>query len=131
MDKKLSNKIYYKKNREKILIKCKEYYHKTKEKFREIKNKRSKQYAITLRLDVMNHYGNKCKCCGESHIDFLSIDHINNDGYKNRNKQGTGVKFYRWIIKNNYPNDLQILCYNCNQAKQYVGICPHTKEYGK
>ena len=33
---------------------------------------------------------------------------------------------YKWI-KENVPRDLQILCHNCNAAKQIYGICPHSR----
>ena len=56
------------------------------------------------------------------------IDHINNDGNKQRkNGKYTGgtANFYYWIKTNNYPTDLQVLCYNCNMAKAIYKICPH------
>lgn len=81
---------------------------------------------------VFQHYGNKCNCpgCGETNAIFLSIDHINNDGnqYRKRLKNRGGTSQYSWIIKNNFPSDLQILCFNCNHGK-YIngGVCPHTE----
>ena len=82
---------------------------------------------------IFNHYGS-CRCCGENNIYFLTIDHINNDGaehsrkiYPLNNKRVSGIAFYRWIIRNNFPDNLQSLCWNCNAGKQYsgLGICPH------
>lgn len=74
---------------------------------------------------VFDHYGNICKCCGLNDIRFLTVDHINNDGggkYRDSN-------FYSWIIKNNFPDNLQLLCWNCNCAKsKNNGICPHKME---
>lgn len=68
--------------------------------------KRSRDKA---REDVLNHYGNKCNCCGESQPEFLAIDHINNDGCEHRRKHYKSM--YIWVRKNNYPSDLQILCH--------------------
>lgn len=56
---------------------------------------------------TFNHYGNKCKCCGETNHIFLSIDHINNDGADYRKEifssskrgQTSGTAFYKWIEK--------------------------------
>jgi len=78
------------------------------------------------RIDVLMHYGGKCVCCGESEMPFLTIDHIHNDGKKDRDEVFSGY-WWRWIIKNNYPAHLQVLCWNCNMAKQHYGggICPH------
>lgn len=77
---------------------------------------------------VFERYGNKCSClgCPETNTRFLTIDHINNDGRKHRNM---GKEFYKWIIKNNYPDDLQLLCWNCNSGRaQNNGICPHVEQ---
>jgi len=82
-----------------------------------------------LRKQVLLHYGNKCSCCGETEPYFLAIDHINNDGAKRRI---FGNKFYTWIVKNNYPQDLQLLCHNCNYGKyRNGGICPHETAFRK
>lgn len=79
-----------------------------------------------LVIDIFSHYGNKCQCCGETEPLFLTVDHINNDGAEARKTQGQSYQFYRWIRKNEYPKDLQLLCRNCNWGKYANdGICPH------
>lgn len=88
---------------------------------------RQTHYASLKRV-VFGHYGVSCKCCGETNQKFLSIDHINNDGAKQRKTFGlcSGVQFYCWIVKQGFPNDLQVLCMNCNCGKRYNGgVCPH------
>jgi hypothetical protein len=80
--------------------------------------------TIEKRKRVFNHYGNKCACCGESNILFLSIDHINGGGTKHRQEIGR-TPIYRWLIKNNFPEGYQTLCMNCNCAKAWWGKCPH------
>lgn len=83
---------------------------------------------------IYSAYGDKCNCCGETNKLFLTIDHVNNDGYKNRpyNKnKGRATNLYSGhyyikIIKANFPKDLQLLCWNCNCGKaRNGGICPH------
>jgi hypothetical protein len=93
-----------------------------------------KERRLKIRKEVMNHYGNKCNCCGEDTLEFLAIDHINGKGNEHRRKispkNQTNVSstvMYRWLIKNNYPDGFQILCHNCNVAKHHHGICPHKK----
>lgn len=87
--------------------------------------------ALRLRYTSMifNHYGNKCNCCGENNIMFLTVDHINNDGYKEKRSSGsryTGRNLYKKIIDSGFPNTYQILCMNCNFGKhRNHGICPH------
>lgn len=89
-------------------------------------NLKKKQRNSEIKKQVIDYYGGKCKCCNENNIGFLTIDHINNDGGKHREMIGNGTAFYYWIIKNNYPKDLQILCFNCNCGRNVNGgICPH------
>lgn len=83
------------------------------------------------RLRVLSHYSGgvpHCECCGEKEIQFLTLDHKNNDGALYRNSKGkriSGTEMYRWAVKNNYPDTFQVLCYNCNCSKGFYGICPH------
>ena len=102
----------------------------------DIKNKEHRQnykkyYYNTEKLFkplVINHYGGKCSCCGVSLLSFLTIDHINNNGniFRKEHNLPGGVRFYKWIVKNNYPNDLQVLCWSCNSSKAMnKGICAH------
>jgi hypothetical protein len=72
---------------------------------------------------------NACSCCGEKHLDFLTIDHTNHDGKAHRKKVGVGG-LYTWLIKNNFPTNLnlRVLCMNCNFATRYGVRCPHETE---
>lgn len=91
-------------------------------------NRRGRQKRQLLKLRVIQHYGGACACCGESHIDFLTMDHINNNGKAHRRSfggQNDGV--YRDLVKR-WPDDMQVLCYNCNSAKEYFGMCPHERQ---
>lgn len=79
---------------------------------------------------VYEKYGDKCVCCGETEVMFLTVDHVNSDGHIERKKglYTNGSQFYRWIIQQNFPKDYQILCYNCNLGRaRNHGICPHQK----
>jgi len=85
-----------------------------------------------LKQETMNAYGGHCACCGESILEFLSLDHINNDGAMQRRqhtgKSGGGLSFYKLLKRNGFPQgQLQVLCHNCNCAKGYYGYCPHEK----
>jgi len=82
---------------------------------------------------IYRAYGDKCACCGEENTLFLTLDHINNDGNEIRPRNAKGNYsgdfsgyYYKRIIKANFPNDLQLLCWNCNCGKaRNKGICPH------
>ena len=76
---------------------------------------------------MIEAYGGMCACCGETEPKFLSIDHINNDGYERRkNGEQCGAALYRWLRDQGWPkDDYQLLCMNCNFAKGHFGTCPH------
>lgn len=79
--------------------------------------------------DMLDAYGHECACCGESEIGFLSLDHIDTNGAKERRDSGRkgGYVFYAWLRLNGWPDGYQVLCYNCNCARYYLGECPHVK----
>lgn len=90
---------------------------------------RCREWGINLKYEVLAHYSGeqpKCIKCGFSDIRALCIDHIYNDGAKERKEikphnkhRGIGSKtFYSWIRKNNFPPRYQVLCANCNAIKQ-------------
>lgn len=123
--KKLAKK-YYRKGRIKIIEKQKERYQKKHSEIRE-----QQRVAIRAkRLKVLDYYSQgklECACCGESEFKFLSIDHIDNNGYQHR-KQLDGKNLYGWLIKNDYPSGFQVLCMNCNWGKAMNdNVCPHKK----
>lgn len=123
------NKQHYLSNKDKVLEQTKEYRLKNKDKIKQYRlNNRDKikQYKLKLKIQVFTHYGLKCSCCGESGLEFLNIDHINNDGAQHRKEIGSGKHIYLWLIKNNFPSGFQTLCFNCNIGKYHNnGICPH------
>ena len=81
-----------------------------------------------LRLDALAAYGSVCACCGETTEQFLGIDHINGGGNAHRKENGLlGNNLNRWLKKNDYPPEFQVLCHNCNLAKGFYGKCPHAQ----
>jgi hypothetical protein len=89
---------------------------------------RDDRYAALLHYS----YGDiKCACCGERTIEFLALDHVNNDGAAHRRSLGAGVywgsHFFAWLRKTGYTyTALAVMCHNCNQARSWYGRCPHT-----
>lgn len=88
-----------------------------------------REYKMRCRKTVFDHYGRKCNCCGEINEKFLTIDHVNNDGNLDKTPSGkkiTGSDLCLKIIRENFPDTYQILCYNCNCGKRVNnGSCPH------
>jgi len=117
------DKRYYRVKSENIRKKSREYYWKNRDSILKKGKERSRQ----VKLKVINHYGGKCECCGEDVVEFLTIDHIHNNGNEHRKAlKGKGIKVYEDIIKNNYPeNEFRVLCFNCNITRGFYGYCPH------
>ena len=110
--------------RARILVNCKRWNTANLEK----KRARSRRNHKELRLAVFEAYGGaKCVCCGETTYEFLSIDHINDDGATERRNgyAAGGASFYRRLQRDGFPPGYQVLCHNCNQAKGFYGVCPH------
>lgn len=82
-----------------------------------------------LRLRALSAYGNSCSCCGETTIEFLSIDHVDPKTKAHRGESGS--KLYQKLSNLRYPEGFQCLCHNCNLAKGFYGECPHEKERRK
>jgi len=93
---------------------------------REEANFRSRNQRKKERKFLIDHYGGKCACCGESRIEFLAIDHIDGGGTEHRERVGKGWKFYQWLRREGYPKGFRVLCHNCNLAIGFYGYCPHT-----
>lgn len=119
------NNAYYIKNYEKLKLYRKEYFTKNRER----SLRQSKEHYQKTKSIVYDKYGNICVCCGESNLFFLNIDHVNDDGYKEKYKGGarfSGTSFHIKIIRENFPPKYQLLCANCNQGKKLNGgVCPH------
>lgn len=77
-----------------------------------------------VKEELITGYGGRCSCCHESRFEFLTLDHVNNDGKAERSLRGRQI--YQRLIRENFPDGYQILCYNCNCAKGIYGICPHS-----
>lgn len=90
---------------------------------------RNKRYALNRKIAVLTHYGNgelKCVCCGETILEFLTLDHINGGGGKQRRElRKAGQQFYAWLRANKYPEGFRTLCLNCNFAIGHFKECPH------
>lgn len=88
---------------------------------KEIVREQQRVYDHNNKLKIIEAYGSKCACCGETQCEFLIIS-----PKEKAAKQASGGKLYRWLIKNGYPKDnYQLLCYNCGGAKDFLGYCPH------
>jgi hypothetical protein len=97
----------------------------------------TRRRALRIKLRVFSHYSEtkipRCACCGESSIQFLQLDHIDENGADERKQfkhkgSASGWQFYLYLEQQGFPPGYQVLCANCNFAKAYwPGGCPHKK----
>ena len=127
--------LYRSSHKEQTNAYSREYYSNHKKEC----NSKTTESRTKIKRQVLTFYGNdKCACvkCGFGDIRALSIDHINGNGAKQRKQEsglrGGGIRFYTWLIKNNYPIGYQTLCMNCQFIKRQTNnehngkVCPTT-----
>ena len=92
----------------------------------ELKKVSERRSRLSIRQRVLAHYSPTsspcCACCGTT--EKLSIDHINGDGAEHRRELNTsGIRIYRWLIRENFPLGYQVLCMSCNASKSSGPSC--------
>ena len=111
---------FRKSHRLEIRADAKRYYYENRERILD----QNRAYAHNRKKEVLTYYGNgklACVHCGFSDVRALSVDHINGGGVKHRrelSKGKTGINFYRWLKRHNYPEEYQTLCMNCQWIKR-------------
>lgn len=94
----------------------KEYRVKSIEKIR----KNNDKYNHSLRKQVIDCFGGKCKKCGFGDKRALQIDHINGGGYQEI-KNLSAKQRYKLVLESvsRKENKYQLLCANCNWIKRF------------
>lgn len=93
------------------------------EQWAEIRRLKARKRHAANRLAALAHYGGACACCGETFEGFLVIDHIDGNGNEHRKAMGARTGVFLWLKRNGYPPGFQVLCANCNMAKERPGGC--------
>lgn len=125
------HKKYYHDNIEKLRAYHREWTAKNCDRLRAKQNAKWRKECATLKAAIVGAYGGCCACCGEKNSGFLTIDHINNDGYLDRPASGNsrgGHKLWRRLRREGFPKEnFRLLCWNCNSGRAYTKdkICPH------
>lgn len=119
---------YYAKNKEELNKGRRDRARIAYEKNPKVFIERSQKYRDELKYQTLSHYSKTkepgCGMCGFKDIRALCLDHINNDGNKDRlkimgkNYAGSGSRFYVKLRKLGYPKGYQTLCSNCNLIKE-------------
>lgn len=104
------------------------------DKKRYYKNKVSRLDAVRKRNQIAKDEiyrrlgGYVCACCGETEKLFLTIEHKNGGGRKERTYYG-GSRFLPALLARKNLDGYEILCMNCNRGKYLNGgFCPHKRE---
>jgi hypothetical protein len=95
-----------------------EYYLKRNVQYNKDNAEKNSKKRFADRMYVLLHYSLEsypiCLKCGEKEIGFLEIDHIK--GVIEDDGRG-GHALVKYIIDNNFPENYQVLCTNCNWLK--------------
>jgi hypothetical protein len=106
----------------------------SRDKWREANKEKSNlckaRCRIKRRLEMIKAYGGKCACCSEDTPQFLTLDHKNGGGNKDRNGRKSNHYIITRLRKEGWPGgNHQLLCWNCNSGRAINGgICPHREE---
>ena len=75
----------------------------------------NRQYHLRIKQAAMEAYGGvACSCCDESHLEHLTLDHIDGRGADHRREDPSAINLSLWVRKHNYPTGFRVLCSNCN-----------------
>lgn len=114
---------YYQENKERLNI----YNNNWRKTHPTLSSENRKRYRDKIRLIVLTHYsGNPPKCADpywqhkEPYTDIraLTIDHVRGGGKTHLRNIGGSSYLYRWLIKNKFPEEYQVLCMNCQFIKR-------------
>jgi hypothetical protein len=86
-------------------------------------------HRLVLKVEVLSHYGKggHLRCCwvgcNITDVDMLTIDHVDNDGNKNKCPGGLrrgGNGLHRYLKSNDFPPGHQTLCANHQLKKELL-----------
>lgn len=85
--------------------------------------------ARPYRWLIIQTLGAWCVCCGENIVHALTIDHVRNDGARERREFPDLRELYKFILAEGCPPDrYRVLCKNCHESKNERGECAHVAE---
>jgi hypothetical protein len=87
-------------------------------------------YYAQIRARILAHYGETCAYDNADCSGGLEIDHMNGGGNEHRKEVGRGTGFYRWLVKNSFPEGLQTLCRYHNHAKSNTPDAEYRRALG-
>jgi hypothetical protein len=109
---------------------CRDWYRKNRKLLQTakdlVKHPQLNPYYRARHDAFLAYGGYRCACCKEDEPIFLTLDHMNNDGNKDRKRIGNGIRLFTLLRRQGYPPGFQVLCFNCNCGRhRNGGVCPH------
>lgn len=110
----LCNSCNYEAHKPSCIKRAKRWREENRSRF----NESARARYLNRKLESIAAYGGSCPC-GVSQVDFLTIDHVANDGAEDRRGwRGKSSDIHAWLKKRGYPPGYQVLCGNCNLKKE-------------
>ena len=122
------NHEWYIKNADQMRKRASEYRKTNREQVNKTNATWQRNIRKKYRHIVVQGYGGGCVCCGEKEELYIEIHHPNGHGKADvEAKGGDTMRFYKWLIDNNFPKEYWMLCANCHTGihRSEDGICPH------
>jgi len=110
---------WYERNKERLRADARRrsVVYRSRPGYRTEDNLRHIEYVKRLRMKVFTLLGNQCRICSIDDIRVLQLDHINNDGCKERKQLKLRAhQLYNKVLNNS--SGYQVLCANCNWRKR-------------
>jgi hypothetical protein len=110
------NKAYRDRNKDSLNAQSRDY----REKNLETQRRRVRKSLQNIREKIVELLGSKCAVCGFNDPRALEIDHVNDNGNKERKIYST-YAYYKHILEEilSGSKDYQLLCANHNAIKRY------------
>ena len=109
---------HYLRHKEYVKEYMRNYRKANPDKMKTIQAKSNAKWLQISRQDVIDLLGCKCAICGyDEDYRAFQIDHVNDNGHKDRQNFNSTIAYYRYIISVS-GEGYQLLCANCNQIKE-------------
>lgn len=116
-----ASRSWHYENRDKSKVIHERWCRNNPNKLRSIVRKSFHKYRDSMREEILQMLGSKCKNCGNSNIIVLQIDHVNGGGSKERKRLSNGTNYYKHVLEElkSGSKEYQLLCANCNIMKAH------------
>jgi hypothetical protein len=76
--------------------------------------------TMAVRLFAIEQYGGRCLLCKEDRIPVLDFHHVHGGGKDHVKSLGGALQFHYWLIENDFPPEVAVLCANCHRMTHHM-----------